>query len=269
MSRIIYQGMRRNGTTEAVVTESYDEDEAQAELYAFVERQRKNNPDHVPTAIWVRPKVATTDFELPSLPKPSERFKANGINQPHPKGWPGMDITIRDLVEDKDITHYYRNFSGVPFYPFRQGGKNYALISDKYTESAVIDLRSGEIIAREQQNPEEEGFCPVGFYVPDYYDVHDGSVLPGGEWWDPKTDEGPAGGFGFVWGCVWADDWAWKVQYLDLSRVRDGILTRSERFGYLPIVTVGEPSEFIRVSEHGTVTFAVHKDFDLMTGEER
>lgn len=33
-------------------------------------------------------------------------------------------------------------------------------------------------------------------------------------------DELPKGDFGFVWGCIWGDDSSWKVQYLDLSRIR-------------------------------------------------
>jgi len=42
--------------------------------------------------------------------------------------------------------------------------------------------------------------------------------------------------FGFVAGCVWGDDCSWKVQYLDLSRVSEGIITRDDRFGYIELL---------------------------------
>lgn len=44
-----------------------------------------------------------------------------------------------------------------------------------------MDLSTGEIIAGEK--PDSGGFCPVGFYVPDWWDIHDGSLLPGSSGW--------------------------------------------------------------------------------------
>ncbi len=44
-----------------------------------------------------------------------------------------------------------------------------------------MDLASGEIIAGEEPDP--DGFCPVGFYVPDWWDIHDGSIPPGSLYW--------------------------------------------------------------------------------------
>jgi hypothetical protein len=38
-----------------------------------------------------------------------------------------------------------------------------------------------------------------------------------------------------VAGCVWGDDTSWKVQYLDLSRARQGIVTRDDRLGYIEL----------------------------------
>jgi hypothetical protein len=35
------------------------------------------------------------------------------------------------------------------------------------------------------------------------------------------------------------DDSSWKVQYLDLSRVQQGVVRRDERFGYLELATFG------------------------------
>jgi hypothetical protein len=142
-----------------------------------------------------------------------------------------------------------------------------------------MDLASGRIVAGEQRSP--GGFCPVGFYVPDWWDIHERAekygTLPGSRGWTPD-DEWPSGEFGFVWGCVWGDDSSWKVQYLDLSSVGNGTLTREERFAYL-ILDTGEPEgrevwrdarEFIHLwSYRGTqrVEFRTRQEFDLKTGK--
>ena len=114
-----------------------------------------------------------------------------------------------------------------------------ALISRDYTRTAVLDLASGMVIAEETQDASPgAGFCPVGFYVPDWWDVNDGSRLPGSEHWC-ADDEWPIGDFGFVWGCYWGDDSSWKVQYLDLTRVQQGVISRDARFGYVELATFG------------------------------
>jgi hypothetical protein len=71
------------------------------------------------------------------------------------------------------------------------------------------------------EEPDMHGFCPVDFHVP--Y-LHKRVVAAG-----------YAGLFGFVAGCIWGDDSSWKIQYLDLSRVSEGVLVREERFGYIAI----------------------------------
>src|SRR5262249_40866714 len=160
------------------------------------------------------------------------------------------------------------------FEPFRQADREFALISRDYTRTAVLDLGSGYVVAEEPDSG-GSGFCPVGFYVPDWWDVNDGSVIPGSEYWDADC-EWPTGEFGFVWGCHWGDDSSWKVQYLDLSGVRQGVVRREERFGYVELATFGfnnsclsfdscppkrsDPPAFIDVSRYGgvtKVTFAV------------
>jgi hypothetical protein len=142
-----------------------------------------------------------------------------------------------------------------------------------------MDLATGEIVAAEE--PASTGFCPVGFYVPDWWDVNgsleEGGTLPGSGRW--KADyEWESGNFGFVWGCIWADDWSWKVQYLDLSGIRQGLLQREERFGYL-VLDTGEAEgrevwrdarEFIHVAHYSgrwRVGFRTRQTFDLDTGE--
>jgi hypothetical protein len=131
-----------------------------------------------------------------------------------------------------------------------------------------MDLSTGRVIAAEEPHP--GGFCPVGFYVPDWWDIHDGSVLPGSTRWRHDY-EFPKGDFGFVWGCIWGDDSSWKVQYLDLSRVQEGAIARDERFGYLELASHPKlaAQEFIRCSFHdgqGTVTFSVLARHDLKSG---
>jgi hypothetical protein len=130
------------------------------------------------------------------------------------------------------------------------------------------------------------GFCPVGFYVPDWWDLHDESIIPGSEYWNADY-EWPSGEFGFVWGCVWGDDSSWKVQYLDLARIHSGVIRREERFGYVELATDGhrcpclepeavappqrtDPPPFIRLERwegKTNVTFAVEMRFDLATGQ--
>lgn len=114
--------------------------------------------------------------------------------------------------------------------------------------------------------------------------MNDDSIIPGSEYWTADR-EWPIGDFGFVWGCHWGDDGSWKVQYLDLSRVQEGVVRREERFGYVELATVGfnnpslaleaeaprrsDPPRFIAVSRRGGVawvTFAVEMQFGLESG---
>jgi hypothetical protein len=121
----------------------------------------------------------------------------------------------------------------------------------------------------------------VGFYVPDWWDVHSGSIIPGSEYWNADC-EWPTGDFGFVWGCIWGDDGSWKLQHLDLSHIRKGVVRRDERFGYLELATHGfenpclnldaepprnsRPPHFIVVGRR-RVQFAVEMQFDLESGK--
>jgi hypothetical protein len=237
----------------------------------------------------IRAAVVETDFEIPSEPKPRDNYAVKGSRKPNRPGtW---DSTIVEVFrrggsrgELEKICEYERNYSMLQtFEPFRQGGREFALISRDYTRTAVLDLDSGRVVA-EEGDAGGWGFCPVGFYVPDWWDVNDGSVIPGSAYWDADC-EWPTGDFGFVWGCIWGDDSSWKVQYLDLSRVREGVVRREERFGYVELATIGfnspcltldaslprrsDPPPFIAVSrEDGVarVTFAVEMQFSLDSG---
>jgi hypothetical protein len=240
----------------------------------------------------IREAVVETDFEIPTLPKPRDRYAVKGSRKPNGPGV--IDSTVVEVFrrtstagDPEKVCEYERNlFLLQTFEPFRQGSREFALISRDYTRTAVLDLQSGCVIAEEIDEPGVPpgcGFCPVGFYVPDWWDVNDGSVIPGSEYWRGDY-EWPNGDFGFVWGCVWGDDSSWKVQYLDLSRVQDGVIRREERFGYVELATYGYtsptlnldsttlpsvPPHFISVSRNSgetRVTFAVQMAFDLASG---
>lgn len=36
-------------------------------------------------------------------------------------------------------------------------------------------------------------------------------------------------------GCIWGDDWCYKLQAIDLTKISEGIVQNDERFGYFAI----------------------------------
>jgi hypothetical protein len=152
---------------------------------------------------WIEEINAEGLFEFPPLPKPRDRYTTRVTSQKQPGRWATSHVEVLD--GESVVAAYDRNYSMLgTFEPFRQGDRHFALISPDYTATSVLDLAAGEIIAAEE--PHAEGFCPVGFYVPDWHDIHDGTVLPGSMQWRPEDHEWPSGDFGFVWGCIWGDD---------------------------------------------------------------
>jgi hypothetical protein len=221
---------------------------------------------------WIEEIDTTGQFVLPSRPSPREKFSTRLTEVATGEGtWNTLRVEVLDDA-GRAIAAYDRNYPNLyqTFEPFRQGDRLFALFSSDYTATSVMDLATGEVIATEE--PHGGGFCPVGFYVPDWWDVNDDSILPGSLSWKPE-DELPKGDFGFVWGCVWGDDSSWKVQYLDLSGVQQGKIARDERFGYLPLATDPgrHPKEFIQCWFGGgktRVTFSVLSTFDLQSGTQ-
>lgn len=137
-----------------------------------------------------------------------------------PGCWDILDVKI--FYKGCPIGEYERGYHSVhyTFLPFMQrGGKEYALFSSDYTSTSVMRLPSCEVIAEEISDP--YGFCPVDYYVP--YEEDEGCNV--------------VGNFGFVAGCVWGDDASWKIQFLDLRRIEDGIIVRDDRFGYIELGT--------------------------------
>lgn len=219
---------------------------------------------------WIEEIDTAGMFEIPSLPPPRERFTTKVTVEESSAGtWNTLHVEVSDC-NGHTIASYERNYPNMyqTFEPFRQGSKMLALISPNYTATSVMDLDSGKIIASEI--PNEMGFCPAGFYVPDWWDINDDSILPGSGYWDEDSEQ-PKGDFGFVWGCIWGDDSTWKVQYLDLSQVQKGRLVRDERFGYVELATNYklDPKDFINCVFDGgkcKVTFSTLASFDLDSG---
>lgn len=227
---------------------------------------------------WTAAEVITTDWVQPDPRLPRDKYYQTW-NEHHKEGsgkdtWDVCDVQVhrRNGYLSDRVFAYERNYSGEPpFEVFRQGEREYALIASRYQGTDVVDLACGAIAATEDQKSDKYGFCPVGFYVPDWWDVHGHTEWPGQHFWDDRWDRWPDGTLGFVWGCHWGDDSGWKVQALDLSRVSEGIVTRDERFGYQYLETGrrGEdPKKFIQVQagedDRGPkVTFIVPKQFSI------
>ena len=202
-------------------------------------------------------------FQLPSLPLPRHKYKV-ATDVDIIKGKTSVQVWHEDGAYigryERDHAQFHQTFE-----PFRQSGREYALISPRHTGIAVMDLENGCIIA--ELADDADPFSPVAFYVPDWWDLNDGSVLPGSTHW--HTDlEWPTGDFGFVIGAAPSDDHTWKVQYLDLSAIRDGIIRRDDRFGYVELAwtTEDNPADAIfcrLLNGRPQVSFAVLEHFDL------
>lgn len=177
---------------------------------------------------------------------------------------PGVWKTARvDILESdgsalRKIGSYDRNHAGwveTTFAPFEQDGRWYALYAPNYTTTRVMELPSCRDLGGEE--PHTHGFCPIDYYVP--YDH------------EAVKSAGDAGRFGFVAGCIWGDDTSWKIQYLDLSQVSQGVLVRKETFGY-----VSMPQKAARLvdcisldeysSDYRYVELTVSQMFDLERG---
>jgi hypothetical protein len=96
----------------------------------------------------VREAAVETDFEIPSQPKPRDKYAVKVTRTSPPGTWTTIrvDILRRDLGSGslEKICSYDRRYSMIhTFEPFRQGDKEFALISRDYTSTDVLDLRTG------------------------------------------------------------------------------------------------------------------------------
>jgi len=250
------------------------------------------------------PAPATAAPDRPAFTPPVElqpRTRYRPLVESRRDGWPTTSVHVYDLAPAGDLVpgapdagkpmtevpdgallvgSYERNHSMLgTFESFRQRDEHgtwhdHALISQRYTRTAVMDLATGEIIAEEDETYYDAertrpgaGFCPAEFHVFDWWDIHDGSILPGDKYWGADC-EVPDGTLGFVAGCHWGDDTSWKLQVLDLSQIRHGRITRDERFGYLELPGQIRLRDAIRWdTESMRVRIAVEVSFDLATGE--
>lgn len=199
----------------------------------------------------------------------------------------GLQVTVFRIGPDGDtkVAEYSRNYSMMQtFEPFaqRQGDEwhDYALISDDYTRLAVLDLETGKIVAVEPypvadkelaeisndgivegQELPQLGFCPAEFYVPNWWENYNesffsrnlsGTLFPksGREAALIKTFQEMAmyeGQWGVYSGCVWGDDNSLKIRFVDLSRVKEGIVTTDDRFGYFQLPSQGDLRSSIEI----------------------
>lgn len=218
-------------------------------------------------------------------PKPEihDRYRYETVSKG--TGWPQLTVKVFRIEDagDVQVAEYDRNYSMMKtFEPFAQkqegGWHDYALISTDYMSLAVLDLESGEIIAKEQpkiatkeieertkgfikEGDPMEGFCPTEFYVPSWWEEYDESDLP--EATMKANPEGSKlaefaiemfeemknfeGQWGVYSGCMWGDDHSMKLRYVDLSRITEGIVTTDDRFGYLELPNKGNLQDHIDI----------------------
>lgn len=151
--------------------------------------------------------------------------------------------------------------------------RHLALIAPSYYSFQVLDLDNREIIAKKdpillsQEDADKmneyfikkgrepkykagddysaSGFCTAEFHVPDIYDIltdesdkeqleqaveEERDAAFWNDWLDNFLDRRS---FAFTAGCVWGDDWSYKVNTIDLRNVLDGKVVEDEKFGYL------------------------------------
>ena len=175
-----------------------------------------------------------------------------------PGCWNHNRMVIIERETGKEIGEYERkddpygySSPARTFHPFKLRGNWYALYSKDYTATRVMSLPDCKDLGGEK--PECFGFCPTDYWVPPLHWVeytHDEKCprnpnreggkdfttsckcLPGPDRWKWHFPERV---YGFIAGCIWGDDSNWKIQYLDLSRADEGVITREERFGYIEL----------------------------------
>ena len=70
-------------------------------------------------------------------------------------------------------------------------------------------------------------------------------------------------------GCYWGDDSSWKIQHIDVSRIDEGIIVRSDRFGYIELPSELSLKKAVSVEylqESGRIKIAIDVDFDSDSG---
>lgn len=186
----------------------------------------------------------------------ARRFRAEVVETSGRSGaWQSVMINVFD--GDADIGRYERNypsFGAETFEPFELDGAWYALYSSDYTATRVMSLPDCKDLGGEEPAPND--FCPIELYVPRYRKIKYTVRATGEEKenWSfearaekftmPEDDDRSYGWTigpwlslptGFVAGCIWGDDYTWKVQVFDLSEAAKGKIVRSDRFGHVEL----------------------------------
>ena len=202
-------------------------------------------------------------------PTYSARVLGNIPNPPGPRGeptWNSIEVGVFRTIDEQEtqVGRYVRNYTTLfkTFLHFRRAGQDFALYSPSYTGTRLLRLPECIDVGGEELNP--NGFCPVEYHVPCQDDG------------DATTETGLYIECGFVAGCVWGDDSSWKIQYLDLSQVANGIVKRDERFGYikLPVnTTLGSAISTYTYDPEPEgpcqrIAIAVEKQFEVTTGKD-
>lgn len=92
---------------------------------------------------WWLEEVETTALWQPQqAPMPRERYRTR-VTELNVRGtWPRVHVEVLD--GERVVAEYDRNYRMLQtFEPFRQGERDFALISPYYTATAVVDLHTG------------------------------------------------------------------------------------------------------------------------------
>lgn len=153
-----------------------------------------------------------------------------------------------DNTLDKQIGSYTRNYDAFfdTFHPFQKKDtdgnvKWYALYSRSYTATRLMSLPDCTDLGGE--DPAGHGFCPVEYWVPQ-----------GDEDEDTYWDEGS---WGFVKGCVWADDSSMKLEYLVIdpeNTAGKGVVRREARFGYCELADGLKLKQAVKIDDYRPLT---------------
>lgn len=195
-----------------------------------------------------------------------------------PGTWESLKIGIFD-ENNKQIGEYIRNYHTLyrTFFPFKKNEKWYALYSKDYTSTRVMSLPDCRDLGGEDRNT--WGFCPTDYYVPKYrkytssYIYKNKTKIYEETLYDKELKEEDTKeynfitpllykDFGFVAGCVWGDDYSWKIQYLDLSQVEQGIIKRDDRFGYIHLPDAMNLEDCIQIEHESYLKITTTKHYN-------
>lgn len=186
--------------------------------------------------------------------------------------WDSEHVEIyHKYIKIGEYTRNYPSCAEDTFFPFRLNNKDYALYSKDYMYSAVMSLPDCKTIWSENSIEYNQHFCPAEFYVPRYFidsfTIGD-KVVSYNAYLDYNNDDSEGKDihytkFGLVSGCKWGDDTHYKVELIDFSKIEDGIITRSNIFGYceLPNLPLGN---CVAVRDNG-IEIATIKFFSMKT----